>query len=113
MLKNLIIITTCEYNNDNESYYRQPLCHTGDRANGGLYMTRTLDKLRENQPARVREIGGSRDMRRRMLDMGIVPGTEITLVRRAPMRDPVEVRVKGQHVALRQDECRNVQVEEI
>lgn len=76
-------------------------------------MSRTLDTLPENRMARVRRIGGSRDSRRRLLDMGILPGVEITVMRRAPLKDPVEVRVRGNRLALRQDECRNVQVDEL
>lgn len=74
-------------------------------------MTRTLDMLQEKQTGRVRQVSGSRAIRRRMLDMGVVPGTEITILRRAPLRDPVEVRVKNYYLALRAEECRNVQVD--
>lgn len=74
-------------------------------------MTQTLDMLRDKQTGRVRQVNGSRAIRRRMLDMGVVPGVEITVLRRAPLRDPVEVRVKNYCMALRTEECRNVQVE--
>lgn len=74
-------------------------------------MTKTLDMLQERQTGQVRRVGGTPAIRRRMLDMGIVPGAEITVLRRAPLRDPIEVRVKGYYLALREGECRHVLVD--
>ena len=49
----------------------------------------------------------------RFLDMGIVRGEEITIKRHAPLKDPVEIFVKGSHVALRISEAANIQVKRI
>ncbi|HDH10102.1 MAG TPA: ferrous iron transport protein A, partial [Chloroflexi bacterium] len=48
---------------------------------------------------------------RRMMDMGLVAGAEVKVVRVAPLGDPVEFEVKGYHLSLRRSEARNVIVE--
>jgi Fe2+ transport system protein FeoA len=51
--------------------------------------------------------------RKRLLEMGIVPGTRITINRVAPLGDPIEVLVKGYHLSLRRSEAAEVRVEVI
>jgi Fe2+ transport system protein FeoA/Mn-dependent DtxR family transcriptional regulator len=63
--------------------------------------------------ARVVEIAGSGKHQRRMLDMGFVPGAEVTTVRKAPLGDPIEYRIKGTAVALRSKDADTVLVEEM
>ncbi len=53
---------------------------------------------------------GSRN-RRRLMEMGLITGTEITLVRFAPLGDPVELRVRGYHLSVRKEEAKFIQVE--
>ena len=53
----------------------------------------------------------SGDLRRRLMDMGLVRGTEIEMVRKSPLGDPIEFVVKGYHLSLRKAECENVHVE--
>ncbi len=55
--------------------------------------------------------GGGRGIRRRLMDMGIVAGSEVEVQRVAPLGDPVEVRVKGYDLALRRQEAADIQVE--
>jgi Fe2+ transport system protein FeoA/Mn-dependent DtxR family transcriptional regulator len=62
---------------------------------------------------RVVEIGGSGKHQRRMLDMGFVPGAEVTVTRKAPLGDPIEYRIKGTAVALRQRDADSILVEEL
>ena len=50
-------------------------------------------------------------IKRRLLDMGIVPGVEIRVQRVAPLGDPVDVLVKGYHLSLRKEEARAITVE--
>jgi len=54
---------------------------------------------------RVEEIGGSGLMRRRLMDLGMMPDAEITLVRVAPLNDPIEIRVGNAFVSLRRAEA--------
>jgi ferrous iron transport protein A len=47
----------------------------------------------------------------RLLEMGFVPGAQVALVKRAPLGDPLELRLRGYHVSLRRAEARLVQIE--
>jgi Fe2+ transport system protein FeoA len=51
--------------------------------------------------------------RRRMLDLGLVPGTEVRLVRRAPGGDPVAYRIRGAVVALRREQADQIRIERL
>ncbi|MCK4222255.1 MAG: FeoA domain-containing protein, partial [Dehalococcoidia bacterium] len=72
-----------------------------------------LDELPVGSRVRVVEIEGSGKNQRRMLDMGFVPGAEVTVIRKAPLGDPIEYRVKGTAVALRQKDANSILVEEL
>ena len=63
--------------------------------------------------ARVVETSGSGKHQRRMLDMGFVPGAEVTAIRKAPLGDPIEYRVKETSVALRREDAGTILVEEL
>lgn len=54
---------------------------------------------------------GGRAYRKKLLSMGLTPGTELEVVRVAPMGDPVEIRVRGTSVSLRKGEAEALQVE--
>ena len=60
-----------------------------------------LAELKEGQKAVLTEIGGEGALRQHFLDMGLIPGTEITYVKAAPMGDPVEYLVWGYELNLR------------
>jgi len=70
----------------------------------------TLNRLAPGQSARVEKVGGEGAVRRRLMDMGIVRGTEIAVVKVSPMGDPVEYRVRGYHLSLRQSEAQLIEV---
>ncbi len=69
-----------------------------------------LSDLRVGQRGRILALGAVNNQRR-MLDMGLVPGALIEVVRTAPLGDPIEYRVKGSSLSLRKDEAREVLVE--
>jgi len=71
-----------------------------------------LGELPVNSRVRIAEISGSGKHQRRILDMGFVPGAEVTVIRTAPLGDPVEYRIKGTAVSLRRKEADSVLVEE-
>ncbi len=73
--------------------------------------SRTLDHLMPGQTARVRRVGSAGALRRRLLDMGLVRGAEIEMLKRAPLGDPIEYRVRGYHLSLRQAEARMIEIE--
>lgn len=71
----------------------------------------TLDQLRPGQRARVIKIAGTGAIRRRLMDMGMIRGTEVEVLRTAPLGDPVEYRLLGYHLSLRKTEAQMVEVE--
>ena len=70
----------------------------------------TLDVAAEQQEMKITGVTGSQAQKTRMLQMGFTPGTRIRIIRRAPMNDPVEIKVRGTSVLLRRDECQNIKV---
>lgn len=72
--------------------------------------TITLDQLAPGQSARVQRINGEGAVRRRLLDMGITSGAEITVVKASPLGDPVEYLVRGYHLSLRKAEAQMITV---
>lgn len=74
---------------------------------------RTLKDLSPGRGGKVVRVGGSGALRRRLLDMGLVPGAVVEVERVAPLGDPLEVKVKGYHLSLRGEEAALVEVEEL
>lgn len=70
----------------------------------------TLAVAAEQQELKVTEIVGSQAQKTKMLQMGLTPGTRVRILRRAPLADPVEIKVRGTHMVLRRDECQNIKV---
>ena len=61
----------------------------------------TLNELQIGQTARIIRVGGEGSLRQHFLDMGMIPGAEVTLIKYAPMGDPMELRVHGYELTLR------------
>ena len=72
----------------------------------------TLDNLKVGGSCLVKKISGEGRIRRRIFDMGITPGTEIYLRKKAPLGDPLEITVRGYELTLRKQEAELVEVEE-
>ncbi len=72
---------------------------------------KTLDQLKPGERATIVKVGGQGPVRRRILDMGVVKGAEIKVVRVAPLGDPVEFLIKGYNLSLRKSEAQQIQVE--
>ena len=69
-----------------------------------------LHLLEPGQRAVITRIGGSRPLRRRFVEMGILKGETIRIERNAPLGDPVEYFIKGYHLALRKEEAAQIEV---
>ena len=69
-----------------------------------------LHLLQPGQRAVIMRIGGSRPLRRRFVEMGILKGETILIERNAPLGDPVEYFIKGYHLALRREEAALIEV---
>jgi Fe2+ transport system protein FeoA len=72
-----------------------------------------LSELKEGQAGTVVRVGGEGPFRRRLLEMGFIRGTEVYVEKYAPLRDPIELIVKGYHVSLRVNEAARVQVQDV
>ena len=68
----------------------------------------SLNSLRVGQSARVSHIEAEPAMRRRLLDMGLTPKTQVTVQKVAPMGDPIELRLRGYELTLRLDDAREI-----
>ena len=73
----------------------------------------TLKDIKTGQSARVLSVGGSGALRQHFLDMGIIPGTVVKVVKYAPMGDPVEITLHGYELTLRLDDADQIEVEEV
>ena len=76
-------------------------------------MNRTLRDVKPKESARIVKIGGAGSIRRRLMDMGLVAGSEVTVQRVAPLGDPIEIRLKGYNLTLRKGEAASILVEPI
>ncbi len=72
-----------------------------------------LSEMKEKQTAKVVHIGGNGALRRRILEMGIIKGSEVYIEKYAPMKDPVELIVKGYHLSLRVGEASQITVDNV
>ena len=70
----------------------------------------TLRDLREGDRADIKAIRGEGAFKRRLLEMGFMPGTTVLIKKFAPLRDPIELVIKGYHVSLRRKEAQQVLV---
>jgi len=75
--------------------------------------TKSLAQMRPKERGKITKVGGSGHTHRRILDMGVVPSTEVTVERVAPLGDPIEIKIKGYHLSLRKEEAVQVYVEVI
>lgn len=72
-----------------------------------------LNELKIGKSARILTVGGEGALRQHFLDMGVIPGAEVTLIKLAPMGDPMELRIHGYELTLRLDEASNIGIEPI
>lgn len=73
----------------------------------------TLNQLKIGQSAVITAVGGEGPLRNRLIDMGLIPRTKLTLRKVAPMGDPIEIRIRGYELTLRSDDAANISVEPI
>jgi ferrous iron transport protein A len=79
-------------------------------AEGLAPATVSLDGLRAGVPARVLAVRGEGAVARRLMEMGVVPGAPVRVIKAAPFGDPLEVRVRNYHLALRRSEAQTITV---
>jgi len=72
----------------------------------------SLDQLPLGTPAIVRRVGNARPIARRLMELGLVPGTRVTVTRIAPLGDPLELRVRNYALSIRRSEALSIEVDE-
>ncbi len=71
----------------------------------------TLDTLEAGSCAVIRTVGGEGALRQHFLDMGVIPGANISFIKSAPMGDPLEFRIHGYELTLRRDDAAKIEIE--
>jgi len=72
-----------------------------------------LSEMKEGQTGIIAHVGGNDSFRRRLLEMGFLKGSEVHVEKYAPLKDPIELIIKGYHVSLRVEEAAHITVENI
>lgn len=74
-------------------------------------MMRQLSTVTAGRSAVIRQIGGEAKLRRRLLELGLLPGTVVTVRKRAPFGDPMQLHLRGFELTLRASEAAMIRVE--
>jgi ferrous iron transport protein A len=75
-----------------------------------LETSSTLRDLPVGRSARVTSVKGDSRISRRLMEMGVIPGVAVEVVKTAPFGDPIEVRVRGYSLAMRKQEADSIEV---
>lgn len=70
----------------------------------------TLNELKIGATAKIVRLNGAGSVKRRMMDMGLTKGTEVTVRKVAPLGDPIELTVRGYELSIRKDEAAAIEV---
>ena len=70
----------------------------------------TLDKVAVGDTVKIARLNGAGPVKRRIMDMGLTRGTEVTVRKIAPLGDPIELTVRGYELAIRKDEAAAIEV---
>jgi ferrous iron transport protein A len=74
-------------------------------------VARALAELAPGERGKVVSVAGDADATRRLMDLGLIRGTTIEVIRRAPMGDPLEIKLRGFMLTLRRAEAEHITVE--
>lgn len=78
-------------------------------ANQNNYLT-TLANLSAGEEARVLSIAENGAISKRLMEMGVIPGVSIRVIKNAPFGCPMEIRIRGYHLALRRSEAQTIEI---
>lgn len=88
----------------------QKACDLADCNHTGTIQSCSLNRVGIGCRGTVVGVGGDGDLRRRLLEMGFCNGAAVEVIRRAPLGDPIEFRLRGYCLSLRDDQARHVQI---
>ena len=74
-------------------------------------MIKRLDEFVIGETGQIKKVDGEGRLRKRLFDMGVTPGTEVYLRKKAPLGDPIEVTVRGYELSLRKADAEMIEVE--
>jgi DtxR family Mn-dependent transcriptional regulator len=74
-------------------------------------MTGNLKNLKPGQKGRVLKVHSQGEIKRRIIEMGVIPGSVIEVERIAPLGDPIDIKVKGYHLSLRKEDAEKIEIE--
>lgn len=72
----------------------------------------TLDTLKPGESGMIAAVGGEGALRRRLLDMGLTPGTKVAVKKMAPMGDPIELSLRGYLLSIRKEDAAKITLKE-
>ena len=72
----------------------------------------TIDDLKIGQTGTIAQVGCEGALRLRFLDMGLIPGTRVTLQKVAPMGDPIQIQVRGYELTIRREDAAKITLKE-
>ena len=73
----------------------------------------TLTNLPIGESAKVTAVNGNNAITKRLMEMGVVPGVSVRMIKSAPFGDPLEIRVRGYHLAMRKSEADYIEVQNL
>ncbi|MBR1779091.1 MAG: ferrous iron transport protein A [Clostridia bacterium] len=73
----------------------------------------TLNNLKPGQKCKVLKLHGKGKLKYRIVDMGIIPGTEVLLKRMAPFGDPMQISLRGYELSIRKSDAKNIEITDI
>ncbi|MBR9982419.1 MAG: ferrous iron transport protein A [Desulfatitalea sp.] len=76
-------------------------------------MSVRLSEVKQGHSAVIERVGGSGALRRRILEMGMLKGVRVHVEKYAPLKDPIELIVRGMHISLRVEEAAEIIVDDI
>ena len=74
-------------------------------------MTKLLSEFTVGESGKIKSVTGEGKIRRRLFDMGVTPGAELIMRKKAPLGDPIEITIRGYELTLRKTEAACVEVE--
>jgi Fe2+ transport system protein FeoA len=75
-------------------------------------VSKPLARVPLRTPCTVKAVNGARPVRRRLLELGLVPGTQVTVIGVSPLGDPLELEVRGSRLSIRKKEALAIEVEQ-
>ena len=73
----------------------------------------TINDLKIGQEGTIATVGGEGPLRLRFLDMGLIPGTRVSLQKVAPMGDPIQIRLRGYELTIRREDAAQITLKEV